>query len=232
MQRVVVLTGAGISQESGIETFRGDGLWARHRIEDVCTPEAFVRDPALVHDFYSQRRAQLDTVAPNPAHAALAHLEAAARDGTWNGEITIVTQNVDDLHERAGSRRVIHMHGALRTLRCMSCATTSEWPGDSTPTSECPLCNAVTMRPDVVWFGEIPLHMERIATVLAACDLFVAIGTSGQVYPAAGFVTQAARAHCIEVNLAPSAISAHFDETRLGLAGSLVPRLVQELLDE
>jgi NAD-dependent deacetylase len=232
MERIVVLTGAGISQESGIETLRdGDGLWARHRIEDVCTPDAFRRDPALVHAFYNARRAQLTGVAPNPAHTALAALEAAARGGAWGGELCIVTQNIDDLHERAGSRNVIHMHGALRSIRCTACGTTRAWDGDSTPHAPCPACGVPALRPDVVWFGEIPLHMERIAQELARCDLFVAIGTSGQVYPAAGFVDLApSQARTLELNLAPSQISGHFVETRLGRAGDLVPRFVREVI--
>lgn len=225
---IVILTGAGISAESGIATFRGPGgLWEGHRVEDVCTPEALAADPALVHRFYDLRRAALATVAPNPAHDALARLDAA-----WPGELLIVTQNVDDLHERAGATRLLHMHGALLSALCAVCGDQRDWTGDMPPGSVCPACAAPALRPDIVFFGEMPYQMERIERALARADLFVSIGTSGAVYPAAGFV-QTARYHgaaTLELNLEPSAGSAWFGEARSGPAGVLVPAWVDEVL--
>ncbi len=230
-ERIVVLTGAGISAESGLSTFRDEGgLWAKHRIEDVATPEAFLRNPELVQNFYNARRAQLRRVEPNAAHRALAELEAA-----YPGRVTVITQNVDDLHERAGSRRVIHMHGELKKARCLACDTASPWEDDIRPDSRCPACGAGgRLRPHVVWFGEIPLHLDEIDRELGSCDLFVSIGTSGAVYPAAGFVTQVralGRAHTVELNLEPSAGSHFFHEARHGPATQLVPAFVEELLN-
>ena len=225
---IVILTGAGVSAESGIATFRGPGgLWEGHRVEDVCAPEALARDPALVHRFYDLRRAALDTVAPNAAHDALARLDAA-----WPGELLIVTQNVDDLHERAGARRLLHMHGALRSALCAACGTRHPWQDALLPATRCPTCGATALRPDIVFFGEMPYEMERIEAALARADLFVSIGTSGAVYPAAGFVRGAAAggAATLELNLERSAGSAWFDETRLGPAGVLVPAWVDALL--
>lgn len=229
VRRIVVLTGAGISAESGVATFRGpDGLWEGHRVEDVATPEAYRRDPALVQVFYDQRRARLKEVGPNQAHRALARLDAR-----WPGELLIVTQNVDDLHERAGARRVLHMHGELNSAWCVGCDTRSEWRNDLSGNPACPACGtAGRMRPDIVWFGEIPYGMERIEEAVASADLFVSIGTSGAVYPAAGFV-QTARcygARTLEMNLEPSLGSALFDESRIGRAGALVPAWVEEML--
>ena len=228
-RNIVILTGAGISAESGVATFRGpDGLWEGHRVEDVATPEGFGRDPALVRAFYDARRAQLATVAPNAAHDALARLDAK-----WAGELLLVTQNVDDLHERAGARRLLHMHGELKRGRCVACDAGFPWEGPMGSDAACPKCErAGTVRPDIVWFGEMPYEMDRIEAVLRRCDLFVSIGTSGAVYPAAGFV-QTARycgAHCIELNLEPSQGSIFFHETRIGRAGDLVPAWVEELL--
>jgi NAD-dependent deacetylase len=228
---LVVLTGAGVSRESGLATFRdADGLWHRERIEDVATPEAFRRDPARVHAFYNARRAQLDTVAPNAAHLALAELEQAwvARGGFF----LLITQNVDDLHARAGSERLLHMHGALRRARCLVCGEASAWQGDTGPDSQCPRCRRTGgVRPDIVWFGEMPMHMEEIAAALAACGLFVSIGTSGNVYPAAGFVAEVrGRARTVELNLEPSSGAALFDEARHGPATRVVPGFVAELL--
>lgn len=189
-RNLVILTGAGISAESGISTFRdAGGLWERHRFEDLASPEGFARDPALVHGFYNARRAQLPEVAPNAAHKALAALERA-----WagRGDFLLVTQNVDDLHERAGSRALLHMHGELLKLRCNDCEAVTGWAVDAGTGTACPACGrAGGMRPDIVWFGEMPFHMERIGAALAAVDVFCAIGTSGMVYPAAGFVAQA-----------------------------------------
>jgi NAD-dependent deacetylase len=225
---IVILTGAGISAESGIATFRGPGgLWEGHRVEDVCTPEALAHDPELVHRFYDARRAALAGVVPNPAHDALARL-----DREWPGELLIVTQNVDDLHERAGAARLLHMHGELQSALCAACGVRERWTGDLPPESECPNCGSLALRPDIVFFGEMPYEMERIEAALAKADLFVSIGTSGAVYPAAGFV-QLAR-HCgadtLELNLERSAGSAWFDETRLGPAGVLVPAWVETVL--
>jgi NAD-dependent deacetylase len=227
IENIVILTGAGISAESGLATFRGpDGLWEGHRIADVCTPEALARDPAAVHRFYDARRAALDSVEPNAAHRALARLDAA-----WPGGLLIVTQNVDDLHERAGAERMLHMHGRLRSALCAACGARQQWTGPMGEERACATCGAAALRPDIVFFGEIPYQMERIERALAGCDLFVSIGTSGAVYPAAGFV-QAARyagARTLELNLDPSAGSALFDEARQGPASALVPVWVEEV---
>ncbi|MBY0303858.1 MAG: NAD-dependent deacylase [Sphingomonas sp.] len=225
---IVILTGAGISAESGLATFRGPGgLWEGHRVEDVCTPQALARDPALVHRFYDDRRAALAGVAPNAAHKALARLDA-----DWPGELLIVTQNVDDLHERAGATRLLHMHGELQSALCAACSARRGWTGTLPPGSACPACGAAALRPDIVFFGEIPYRMDQIERALAKAALFVSIGTSGGVYPAAGFV-QTARAygaHTLELNLEPSAGSRLFHQTRLGAASALVPTWVDEML--
>jgi NAD-dependent deacetylase len=229
MHSIVILTGAGVSAESGLATFRGpDGLWEGHRVEDVCTPEAYRRDPALVHAFYDARREKLNAVEPNAAHFALARLDAE-----WPGELLLVTQNVDDLHERAGSKRLLHMHGELTSGWCLACDERFGWSGPMGTTAVCLNC-AVTgqVRPDIVWFGEMPYAMERIDDALRRCDLFVSIGTSGAVYPAAGFV-QTARycgARTLEINLEPSLGSSLFDESRMGAAGAEVPSWVEEVL--
>jgi NAD-dependent deacetylase len=226
---IVVLTGAGISAESGIRTFRDhNGLWENHKLEDVCTPEGFVRNPKLVHQFYNARRAQLlDGVKPNPAHFALAEFE---RDFT--GRFTLITQNVDNLHERAGSQNLIHMHGELLRVRCDHCQTILSWEQDSTTASICPHCNYQgKLRPHIVWFGEIPLFMEVIDAALSNCDLFVAIGTSGQVYPAAGFVQLANHvgARTVELNLEPSSGQSLFAECHYGPASELVKTFLHTL---
>ena len=226
--KFVVLTGAGISAESGVPTFRdADGLWEGHRVEDVATPEAYELQPSVVHQFYDARRAALTGVEPNPAHVALARLEAAVGD-----ELLVVTQNIDDLHERAGSTRVLHMHGALRSALCRACGTRVEWEGDLGDFPPCPGCHEMELRPDVVWFGEIPYELDRIFAALEEADLFVSIGTSGAVYPAAGFVQAAAAygARTLELNLVPSDGSHFFDEARHGPAGVLVPAWVAEVL--
>jgi NAD-dependent deacetylase len=228
IHNIVILTGAGISAESGLATFRGpDGLWEGHRVEDVCTPEALARDPVLVHRFYDERRAKLAQVQPNAAHQALAALDAA-----WSGELLIVTQNVDDLHERAGARRLIHMHGELNSALCAACGKAVAWVDPLPPGSVCGGCGQPALRPDIVFFGEMPYHMEAIDAAINDADLFVSIGTSGAVYPAAGFVQLArhAGAQTLELNLDPSAGSRYFDETRLGPASELVPALVRDLL--
>lgn len=228
VRNIVVLTGAGISAESGIATFRGPGgLWEGHRVEDVCTPEALARDPDLVHRFYDLRRAALAGVEPNAAHRALATLDAA-----WPGELLIVTQNVDDLHERAGAKRMLHMHGELLSALCANCGDRIEWVGPLPPGSVCGDCMAPSLRPNIVFFGEMPYQMDVIERALARADLFVSIGTSGAVYPAAGFV-QTARYHgaqTLEMNLDRSEGSGWFLESRRGLAGELVPAWVAEML--
>lgn len=228
IRNIVVLTGAGISTESGLATFRGpDGLWEGHRVEDVCTPEALARDPVLVHRFYDARRAALGAVKPNAAHEALARLDAK-----WPGELLIVTQNVDDLHERAGAKRLLHMHGELLSALCAACGMAVRWEGPMGQAPECSGCGARALRPDIVFFGEMPYEMERIDRAISRADLFVSVGTSGAVYPAAGFV-QTARYHgadTLELNLDPSAGSIYFEETRLGPASALVPQWVDELL--
>jgi len=232
-RRIVVLTGAGISQESGLDTFRDpNGIWSKYRVEDVATPEAFARDPRKVHDFYNLRRRNLLSghVRPNAAHAALAELERR-----WPSEFLLVTQNVDDLHERAGSRKLIHMHGEMRKARCAACGAVIVNDADLSVETTCAACTRPGfMRPQVVMFGEMPLEMERIGAGLAACDLFVSIGTSGNVHPAAGFVAEAnaAGAHTIELNLEPSLGHSHFAESRYGKATEIVPDFVAALLAE
>jgi NAD-dependent deacetylase len=227
-KNIVILTGAGISAESGIDTFRSEGgLWEQHRVEDVATPEGFARDPDLVLRFYDMRRAAIQEKLPNPAHEALARLDAA-----WKGELLIVTQNVDDLHERAGARRVLHMHGTHLNAWCTSCDVRSPWRSTLIERPPCPVCQARSLRPDVVWFGEMPYRMGEIYAALRTCDLFVSIGTSGAVYPAAGFVQNAVElgADTFELNLERSQGSAMFHETRLGPASELVPAWVEEML--
>lgn len=227
---IVVLTGAGISQESGIKTFRDhNGLWENHRVEEVASIEGFQANPDLVQSFYNARRAQLmdAAVQPNSAHFALAQLEKE-----WKGNFLLVTQNVDDLHERAGSEKLIHMHGELLKVRCVDTQQVFPWRSEITRESTCPCClKTRTLRPHIVWFGEIPLEMDRIYDALESCDIFISIGTSGQVYPAAGFVA-AVPPHCqsIEVNADSTPISNAFKRHLTGLAGSQVPKLAEELL--
>jgi len=228
---IVILTGAGISKESGLDTFRdADGIWSKVRLEDVATPEAFQRDPARVQDFYNMRRRALlqAGLQPNPAHDALARLERE-----WRGEILLVTQNVDDLHERAGSKRLIHMHGEMLKARCTDCDHVAPVAVDLTAESECARCGTLgTLRPHVVWFGEMPFEMERIYQALADCELFVSIGTSGTVYPAAGFVGEARLhgARTVELNLEPSEGHSRFHEAIHGPASIVVPDFVEKLL--
>ena len=227
---IVVLTGAGISRESGLATFRDpDGIWARVRIEDVATPAAFARDPARVHAFYNARRRQIadPAVQPNAAHHALARLSRA-----WPGGVTVVTQNVDDLHDRAGTANLIHMHGELAKARCGLCGAVAPWREDLSVETACPSCGrAGGMRPHVVWFGEMPLEMAAIGAALDRCRLFLSIGTSGAVYPAAGFVAEVrGRARTVELNLEPSEASHLFDETIHGRATVVVPAFVDRLL--
>ncbi len=227
---IVILTGAGISADSGVPTFRGpDGLWEGHRVEDVATPEAFARDPVLVQTFYNARRAALASVKPNAAHLALAKLEQACE-----GRFLLVTQNVDDLHERAGSTNLLHMHGELKQIFCAACQGRFACDTDLAVTDRCTACKSRgSLRPDIVWFGEMPYHMETIETALAHCDLFLSIGTSGNVYPAAGFISTVRhfrRAQTVELNLEPSSGSAYFHEAIHGRASQIVPEYVDNLL--
>ena len=229
---IVVLTGAGISRESGLDTFRDKGgVWSRVSLRDVCTPEGFARDPARVHAFYNDRRAQLlhPDIAPNAGHVALAELERH-----WPGGFLLVTQNIDDLHERAGSRRLVHMHGELKRVRCLHCGATLAWEKATSVATICPACRQRGgIRPDVVWFGEVPLHLERIYAALARCGLFISIGTSGSVHPAAGFVAEVRGwARTVELNLEPSNDTALFDEPHFGPATAIVPAFVRSLLEQ
>lgn len=232
-RNIVILTGAGVSAESGIDTFRSaGGLWEQHRVEDVATPEGFARDPNLVLRFYDMRRAAIQTKQPNAAHMALGRLEREWPKRVPGGSVTLVTQNVDDLHERGGSLSVIHMHGQHLTVWCTNCDTRHRWTGPLLDRPPCPACSAPYLRPDVVWFGEVPYRMDEIFAALRDADLFVSIGTSGAVYPAAGFVQTARElgAATLELNLERSQGSQWFHETRLGPASEIVPAWVEELL--
>ncbi len=224
---IVVLTGAGISKESGLNTYRdADGAWTSVPIEEVATPEAFARDPVRVHGYYNSRRRKLlsGEVAPNPAHLAVARLQGALP------EVMLVTQNVDNLHERAGSPEVLHMHGELLKARCLACSTVHAWREDIRLESSCPACGAAgRLRSAVVWFNERPLHFPKIAEALRRCRLFIAIGTSGSVYPAAGFV-DLVPGHTAELNLAPSAVAGRFAERIYGPASQTVPALVERVI--
>ncbi len=229
IERLVVLTGAGVSAESGLATFRDpDGLWEQHDPTELATPEAFARDPALVYRFYNARRSQLPTVSPNAAHTALARLQRE-----FPGQLFLVTQNVDDLHERAGSAQVCHMHGELQTMLCTRCRRRMQAPAEFDARTRCPGCDSIGgLRPDVVWFGEMPYHLEEIDAQLADCDLFIAVGTSGVVYPAAGFVRQA-RLHgatTLEINREVSEVTGLFHHQRQGLATVEVAALAEQLL--
>jgi NAD-dependent deacetylase len=226
--RIVVLTGAGISAESGVPTFRdANGLWEGHRVDEVATPEGFEADPDLVLRFYDERRRGVASVVPNAAHRALARLEGAIGD-----ELLVVTQNVDDLHERAGSRNLVHMHGELRRALCMACGARPEWTGDLIDRPPCPECGERMLRPDVVWFGELPYGLDRIEQAVVGCDVFVSIGTSGAVYPAAGYVALAAAfgARTVELNLEPSDAIVPFDDVCAGRASEVVPAWVDEVI--
>jgi len=225
---LVILTGAGISAESGIKTFRAsDGLWENHSVEEVATPEGFLRNPDLVQRFYNERRRQLLSVNPNAAHQSLAELERV-----WPGPFLLVTQNVDDLHDRAGSQSLLHMHGELLKVRCVACNGVFHWEADVLPDSRCPSCHASgKLRPHIVWFGEVPLGMETIYEALANCDYFAAIGTSGHVYPAAGFVQWVApTCHTVELNLEPSLVNSAFKDCRQGQATKTVPVWAREMI--
>ena len=232
VRRIVILTGAGVSAESGIDTFRSaGGLWEQHRVEDVATPEAFARDPDLVLRFYDMRRTRIQEVEPNEAHEALARL-----DWLWpkddGYDLTIVTQNVDDLHERAGARRLIHMHGEHLKAWCSACDARHVWRDTLLERPSCPACGDAALRPDIVWFGEMPYRMDEIYAAVNRCDLFVSIATSGAVYPAAGLVREARAlgAATLELNLEPSQGSRWFNESRHGPATAVVPQWVEEML--
>lgn len=231
-RNIVVLTGAGMSAESGVPTFRGaDGLWEGHRIEEVASPEGFARDPELVHHFYNLRRAALNTVKPNAGHLALARLERE-----WPGRFLLVTQNVDDLHERAGTKQLIHMHGELLKARCELCGAVLSWSKDLSSGTRCPACGGIGgMRPHIVWFGEMPFEMETITNALKGADLFFSIGTSGVVYPAAGFAQTAARnpsCRLLEFNIESTGISRQFRERVIGPVSVELPRFVEQLLSD
>jgi NAD-dependent deacetylase len=229
---IVILTGAGISAESGLETFRGaGGLWVGHRVEDVATPEAFARNPKLVHDFYNMRRSGLlhPDIKPNAAHIALAELEK-----NWAGNVLVVTQNIDDLHERGGTKNLIHMHGEVLRAFCHFCRVRVDCTTDLSVEHVCKSCSkSGGVRPDIVWFGEMPYRMDEIFAALGDADLFLSIGTSGNVYPAAGFVAHAAQsgAHTVELNLEPALNSSAFDESITGPATKTVPDFVRLLLE-
>lgn len=229
---IVILTGAGISAESGIDTFRSEGgLWEQYPVEQVATPEGFAADPALVHQFYNLRRAALKSVSPNAAHFALAELEEGLE--SRGGSLTVITQNVDNLHEQGGAKNVIHMHGVLTSLLCQYCGHRWVSHEDSSPKDSCIACHRIAgPRPDIVWFGEMPYELDRIDQVMSQADLFVSIGTSGAVYPAAGLVSEARRRSIktLELNLEESQGTSLFDESRLGKAGEIVPKWVSEVL--
>ncbi len=234
IRRIVILTGAGISAESGIATFRDkDGLWAKHDVSEVATPEAYTRNPAKVQGFYNQRRRDVTGAKPNAAHAALARLEQELPKLRAGANVLVVTQNVDPLHERAGTRNLIHMHGELLSAWCKACGAKHAWEHDLSADTVCPACTkAGRMRPDIVWFGEMPYHMERIEDALFEAEMFISIGTSGNVYPAAGFVAgaRAAGAVTVELNLEPSEGSSQFHIARHGPASQVVPGFVEALL--
>ncbi|MEM1104166.1 MAG: NAD-dependent deacylase [Pseudomonadota bacterium] len=228
--RIFILTGAGVSAESGLGTFRDvGGIWSQYRLEEVATPDAFERNPDLVYGFYNARRANLVAAAPNAAHAALAKLQSGLRAA--GGDALIVTQNIDDLHERAGAQDIAHMHGELLKARCLRCGALADWRGAMDAASRYPNCDAA-VRPHVVWFGEVPIGLDDIAETLAGCDAFVSIGTSGSVYPAAGFVSMAREMGmpATELNLEPSENAFVFTDQRYGPASSIVPAWVDDVL--
>ncbi|MEM9840633.1 MAG: NAD-dependent deacylase [Pseudomonadota bacterium] len=229
--RIVVLTGAGISADSGVDTFRDqEGVWMKNDPMKVATPEGFAEDPVRVHAFYNARRAQLPKVSPNPAHEALARLEEKL--SASGGSLTLVTQNVDDLHQRAGSKNILPIHGSLDKASCTSCGSVTTWTEDLSTETPCPTCGNRTMRPYIVWFGEIPRHFDEAEQALAQADLFAAIGTSGSVYPAAGLVALAREWGIprVELNLDPSDNAALFNENHYGPARDIVPAWADEII--
>ena len=232
-KNIVILTGAGISAESGIPVFRSEtGLWEQERVEDVCTPEGFIRDKTKVHEFYNKMRRSIKTKEPNKAHLALTKLQNEYVKKYPGTSVCIVTQNIDDLHEKAGSKDVIHMHGELNSILCQKCGERYPYYEDSTVTSICKICKNLSLRPDIVWFGEMPYQMDKIECLLSKCDLFIAIGTSGVVYPAAGFCSVAKQVGAlrVEFNLTPSATKSAFSYGLYGKASNTLPKFVEELL--
>ncbi len=231
-KNIVILTGSGVSAESGVGTFRDkDGIWARYDYREVATPEGFAKNPALVHSFYNERRRRLPGVSPNAAHVALAELEAGL--AAKGGRLTLITQNVDDLHERAGSKNLLHMHGELLKAQCGVCGDVRDWREDLSTDIVCPACERTgAMRPYVVWFGEMPRFLEESVAAIARADLFVSIGTSGAVYPAAGFVSEARGlgVPATELNLEPSANALLFTDSRYGPATEVAPAWAREIL--
>ena len=229
-ENIVILTGAGISKESGIDTFRDKGgIWSKVKVEDVATPQAFEKNPSTVQNFYNERRANLldPSIKPNAAHFALARLERE-----WQGDVAVVTQNIDNLHEAAGTKNLIHMHGELLKARCTNCGLVLDWYKPLGEGEKCTDCHQKTLRPHVVWFGETPLMMGSIDQLLANCNLFLSIGTSGNVYPASGFVqvANACGSHTVEINLEPSEGATLFKESKYGVATLLVPNFVDTLI--
>ena len=232
-QNIVILTGAGISAESGIPVFRSEtGLWEQERVEDVATYDGFLRDKTKVHEFYNKMRRSLLDKKPNPAHLALARLEKEYSK-KYGANVNLVTQNIDDLNEKAGSEKIIHMHGRLKSILCEHCNKRYPFNDDSRIESECKFCHHKSLRPDIVWFGEMPYQMDEIETLLSKCDLFLSIGTSGVVYPAAGFcqVARASGAACIEFNLSQSAVGSQFNCGIYGKASKTLPEFVSALID-
>ena len=230
---IVILTGAGISAESGIPVFRSeDGLWENHRVEDVATYAGFDSNKALVHQFYNGLRQNIKNKEPNSAHLAITKLQEQM--DSLGGKVTIITQNIDDLHERANSKHIIHMHGQIDSMLCESCQHRFTFWDNSSPDSLCPHCHKATLRPDIVWFGEIPYYMDEIEQELFKCDLFIAIGTSGVVYPAAGFasICRNRGIPCLEFNLEPSSVHSNFTQAYYGKAGTTLPKFVDYLLKE
>ena len=230
-ENIVILTGAGISKESGIDTFRDKGgIWSKVKVEDVATPQAFEKNPSTVQKFYNERRANLldPSIKPNAAHFALARLERE-----WQGDVAVVTQNIDNLHEAAGTKNLIHMHGELLKARCTNCGLVLDWDKPLGEGEKCPDCCQKTLRPHVVWFGETPLMMGSIDQLLTNCNLFLSIGTSGNVYPASGFVqvANACGSHTVEINLEPSEGATLFKQSKYGVATLLVPSFVQALIE-
>ncbi len=230
-KRIAVLTGAGISAESGIPVFRSEtGLWEQHRVEDVATYEGYERNPALVHEFYNKMRLSLKEREPNPAHLCLTRLQKEIK--AQGGEVSIITQNIDDLHEKAGNEGVLHMHGILRGLWCEACDCRYPFDGESSPDTECPKCHRKAVRPDIVWFGEQPYYMDQISRILSRCDLFISVGTSGVVYPAAGFcqMAKSCGARCVEFNLERSMVASSFDYGLYGKASKTLVAFVDHLI--
>ncbi len=230
-EKIVILTGAGLSAESGLATFRDSGgIWAQYDYRDVATPEGFQRNPNLVYEFYNMRRREGAKATPNSAHKALARLQRE-----YSGEVVLVTQNIDNLLEQADAQSLIHMHGKMTKMLCTNCDARLPWTEELSAELKCPECELLGgMRPDVVWFGEVPYEMQDIAAAVGACDLFIAIGTSGNVYPAASFVAAAREngAHTVELNLAPSDTTGYFAEHVHGPATEIVPDYVEQLLNE